>query len=153
MRFNLKTVVEWLARWFGLGLMPFAPGTFGTVGAIPLAIALCLLGPLPYMIGTLVFIVAAVFVAQAYEIFHGEHDPSQIVIDEVAGFLVAMTWVPPTWINILAAFVLFRILDIFKPFPINHIDRRMKGGLGTVMDDVAAGLVVNVLLQFWLGRF
>jgi phosphatidylglycerophosphatase A len=111
------------------------------------------LGPLGYMIATLVFIVFAIFIAQAYEVMHGEHDPSRIVIDEVAGFLVAMTWVPFTWLYVLAAFALFRLLDIWKPGPIGVLDRRIKGGLGTVIDDVAAGLVVNVALQFWLGRF
>lgn len=149
----MRTVVEWLACWFGLGKIPFAPGTFGTLGAIPLVYVLTQLGPIPYMIGTLVFIVGAVFIAQAFETFHGTHDPSQIVIDEVAGFLVSMTWVPLSWPFWLAGFVLFRILDILKPFPIGELDRRIKGGLGTVIDDVAAGLVVNVLLQFWLGRF
>jgi phosphatidylglycerophosphatase A len=150
---QLKTLVEWLATWFGLGRMPFSPGTFGTFGAIPLVLGLVLLGPLPYMIGTIVFIIAAVFIAHLYEVWHHEHDPQSIVIDEVAGFLVSMTWVPLTWQYLLAAFLLFRFLDILKPGPIGYLDRHVEGGLGTVIDDVAAGLVVNVLLQLWLGRF
>lgn len=149
----MKTLVELLAHWFGLGRLPFSPGTFGTIGAIPVVFALAWLGPIPYMIGTLVFIVVAVVVAQAYEGFHRQHDAQQIVIDEVAGFLVSMTWVPLTWPMLLAGFILFRALDILKPGPIGYLDRKIEGGLGTVIDDVAAGLVVNVLLQFWLGRF
>jgi phosphatidylglycerophosphatase A len=150
---QLKTVVESLATWFGLGKLPFSPGTFGTIGAIPLAYGLVLLGPIPYMIATIVFIVAAIFVAHAYETFHGEHDSSKIVIDEVAGFLVSMTWVPFTGLYVLVAFVLFRLFDIVKPYPISYLDRNIQGGLGTVIDDIAAGLVVNLLMQFWLGRF
>jgi phosphatidylglycerophosphatase A len=134
--------------------MPFVPGTFGTLGAIPVVCAFALLGPLPYMIATIVFIVFAVIVSQLYESFHeGVHDPSCIVIDEVAGFLVTMTWVPLTPALWLTGFLLFRIFDMLKPFPISVLDRRIKGGLGVVVDDVAAGLVANVLLQFWLGRF
>ncbi len=149
----MKTVVEWLAWWFGLGRMPFSPGTFGTIGAIPLVYGLACLGPIPYMIGTLVFIVFAIFVAHAYETMHGEHDSSQIVIDEVAGFLVTMTWVPLTLKMWFAGFVLFRLFDIVKPFPISYLDQRIEGGFGTVIDDVAAGLAANVILQLWLGRF
>src|SRR5437868_874666 len=102
----VKTLVDWLAWWFGLGRIPYGPGTFGTLGAIPVVFALVALGPLPYMLGTLVFIMFAVFIAHAYESIHGEHDSSQIVIDEVAGFLVAMTWVPLEWKYLGGAFVL-----------------------------------------------
>jgi phosphatidylglycerophosphatase A len=105
------------------------------------------------MIATIVFIVFAIIVSQLFESFNGEHDSSCIVIDEVAGFLVTMTWVPLEPQFWLAGFVLFRIFDMLKPFPISVLDRRIKGGLGTVIDDVAAGLVANVILQFWIGRF
>jgi phosphatidylglycerophosphatase A len=150
---QLKTLVEWLATWFGLGRMPWVPGTFGTLGAFPLVYAFALLGPLPYMISTIVFIVFAVIIAHLFESLHGEHDSSCIVIDEVAGFLVTMTWVPLEPKYWLAGFLLFRGFDMVKPFPINILDQRIKGGLGTVIDDVAAGLVSNIILQFWLGRF
>jgi len=133
--------------------MPFVPGTFGTLGAFPVVYAFALLGPLPYMIATIVFIVFSVLVAHIFESFHGEHDSSCIVIDEVAGFLVTMTWVPLTPQYWIAGFLLFRIFDMLKPFPIGLLDAKVKGGLGTVIDDVAAGLVANVILQFWLGRF
>jgi phosphatidylglycerophosphatase A len=133
--------------------MPFSPGTFGTLGAIPLAYALVQLGPVPYLVFTLVFIVFAIVVSQRFESFHVEHDLSEIVIDEVAGFLVAMAWLPSTWQYWLAGFLLFRFFDIVKPFPISYLDRKIKGGMGVVIDDVAAGLVVNVILQWWSGRF
>lgn len=152
-RTYLKTLVEWLATWFGLGRMPVVPGTFGTLGAIPVVYAFALLGPLPYMIATLVFIMFSIWVSHLFEAINREHDSSCIVIDEVAGFLVTMTWVPLTPQFWVAGFLLFRIFDMLKPFPISVLDQRVKGGLGTVIDDIAAGLVANVILQFWLGRF
>ena len=81
----------------------------------------------------------------------------EIVIDEMIGFMIAMTWMPQTWQAYLAGFCLFRFLDILKPPPIRYFDRRVPGGLGVVLDDVVAGLVANIFLQFiysqtpWLG--
>ncbi len=75
------------------------------------------------------------------------HDSQEVVIDEVVGYLVAFTWLPMNWTSVVTAFVLFRALDIVKPFPISWLDRKVKGGLGTVVDDLAAGLVANIILQ------
>jgi phosphatidylglycerophosphatase A len=85
------------------------------------------------------------------------HDDGDLVIDEVVGLLITMTWLPITWQSFVFSFILFRILDIGKPFPINLLDKRIKGGLGVMLDDVAAGMIANVLLQLvysktnWLG--
>jgi phosphatidylglycerophosphatase A len=76
------------------------------------------------------------------------HDPGEIVIDEVIGYVIAATWLPLTWQTFVAAFVVFRLFDIWKPFPIRQIDQKAKGGLGTVLDDVAAGIAANMVLQF-----
>lgn len=148
-----KKIIASLAQWFGLGLLPRSPGTFGTLGAIPLVYALVITGEIPYLILTLAFIVFAIWVAHVHESSLRSHDASEIVIDEVAGFLVSMAWVPFEWKWVGLAFVLFRFFDILKPFPINYLDKNVKGGLGTVVDDVAAGLVVNVILQTLLGRW
>ena len=153
----MEKAVEWLATWFYLGKIPWAPGTFGTVGAIPLIYALYRSGAMLYLIGTLVVTMVAVFVAQAYETTKGGHDHPEIVIDEVAGFAVTMTWVPMTWQALLIGFALFRVLDVVKPYPINWLDRRIPGGVGVVADDLAAGIVANIVLQIlfvktaWLG--
>ena len=144
----LKRPAVILATWFGCGKFPKAPGTAGTLGAIPLVWALSLLGPLPYMLATLVFTIFAIFVAHVYEAESGEHDASEVVIDEVAGFLVTMTWVPFSWTYVLAGFLLFRFFDILKPFPISYIDRKVGGGVGVVADDLLAGILANVILQF-----
>jgi phosphatidylglycerophosphatase A len=85
------------------------------------------------------------------------HDSKEIVIDEVVGFLITMTWLPLTWQSLVAGFVVFRFLDIVKPPPIRQLDRKVPGGFGVMVDDVAAGIIGSILLQFvynhtnWLG--
>ncbi|WP_413586259.1 phosphatidylglycerophosphatase A [Bdellovibrio sp. HCB274] len=146
-----------LATFFGVGLSPKAPGTVATVATIPLVLLLNWTGPLIYMVVTVVLLVAGIFAAQAYEDAKGGHDHSEIVIDEVVGFLIAMVWMPLTWQAILIGFVLFRLLDITKPLFIGYLDKKIQGGLGVMVDDVAAGIVVSLIMQFlytqtnWLG--
>ena len=143
--------LELLATWFGLGRAPRAPGTVGTLGAIPLVWAMSQLEPMRYLYAAFAFAVFAIVVAHAYEIEIAKtHDSQEIVIDEVAGFLVTMAWIPFTWTWVILGFVVFRIFDAWKPFPISLMDRRIKGGVGTVADDLAAGIVANVILQYLL---
>lgn len=133
------------------------PGTFGTVGAIPLVLLLSLAGIYGYMALVFVFALWSIRVAEQYEQFVQDHDTKEVVIDEVVGFLVAMFWLPHTWQAFLICFLIFRVLDILKPFPINVLDRRVQGGFGTVIDDLAAGVITNIIMQFmytqtdWLG--
>ena len=153
-----KQIINGLATGFYFGKIPFMPGTFGTVWGIPLAWLLMKTGLIPYMVISVVFILIASFIAELHERYTHAHDPSEIVIDEVVGYVIAMTWLPNTWQSYLGAFIAFRFFDILKPFPIGAIDRRIKGGLGTVLDDVAAGLAANFVLQiifmqtYWLGE-
>ena len=133
------------------------PGTFGTLWGLPIALILAQGSPIFYMVAAVILLLFAVFVAQAYEGGMDAHDPSEVVIDEIVGYVIAFTWLPLTWQAFLAAFLAFRFFDILKPFPINYIDSKIQGGLGTVLDDVAAGIFANILLQFiyshtpWLG--
>ncbi len=139
------------ATWFGLGLAPKAPGTFGTLGAIPLFWLLATrLEPVPYLAATVIFSALAIVVAHIHELYSPGHDEPQFVMDEVAGFLVTMAWVPATPLAIAAGFVIFRFFDIVKPFPISYIDRKVQGGVGTVADDLVAGILGNVVLQLLL---
>jgi phosphatidylglycerophosphatase A len=140
-------VVDGLATWFGCGLSPKAPGTVGTLGAIPLAYVLAQFDHLTYGAATIAFTVFAILVASFYESGSSDHDSQEFVMDEVAGFLITMALVPFTLVGVVAGFLLFRLFDIWKPFPISWIDRRVPGGVGTVADDVAAGVAANVVLQ------
>ena len=135
-----------------------APGTWGTLGAIPLIFLGHFLGEWGYLVLATVLTVCAMIVSQIYENQVGQHDSSEVVIDEVAGFVVAMTWVPLfSWKAWVIGFLLFRCIDILKPPPINWIDQRVSGGVGVVADDVVGGIIVNIILQIiftktsWLG--
>jgi phosphatidylglycerophosphatase A len=145
MNYSRKT--EILATFFYLGRAPFMPGTFGTLGAIPLVFLFSLFGSTVYMLLTFALTIWAVHIAGQYENMVQDHDCKEIVIDEVVGFLVTMFWLPHTWQAFLYSFILFRALDIFKPYPISRIDRNVQGGFGTVVDDLVAGVIANVILQ------
>ena len=146
-----------LATFFGVGKLPKAPGTWGTLAALPLVFVMAQLGPIYYMIGTFLLLMVAIFSAEIYEKHSQSHDAKEVVIDEVLGILITMTWLPITWQSFVFGFILFRVLDIWKPFPIGFLDKRIQGGLGVVIDDVAAGIIANILLQLiyaktaWLG--
>jgi phosphatidylglycerophosphatase A len=136
-----------VATGLGSGYVPFAPGTAGTVLAVPLFL---IFSPLPwplYLLTVAAFTALAVFTAQeAEKIFH-KQDAQCIVIDEIAGFLWTMFLVAPTALHVLLGFVLFRCFDIVKPFPVSWCQRRLPGGWGVVGDDCAAGVYGNILLQ------
>jgi phosphatidylglycerophosphatase A len=146
-----------LATFFSVGKFPKAPGTMGTLATIPVWYALSLTGPFVYMLVTFLLFPLGVMAAQAYENTVHTHDSKEIVIDEVVGFLITMTWLPLTWQSLVAGFVVFRFLDIVKPPPIRQLDRKVPGGFGVMVDDVAAGIIGSILLQFvynhtnWLG--
>ena len=127
-----------LAAWGPCGYAPVAPGTVGTLGAIPLYLALVRLPPAAYLAATLALLAVAVPAAQRAGRYWGVADASPIVVDEVVGYLVTMALVPFSWPATAAGFVLFRLFDVTKPWPASAFDR-VKSGFGVVMDDVAAG--------------
>lgn len=156
-RFHLKKGVPegppgpWvvLAAWGPCGFAPVAPGTFGTLGAIPLYWALRGLSLPLYLITVAAFIALAIFAADVAGRYWKVVDASPIVIDEVAGYLVTMALTPWSWPAALTGFVLFRIFDVLKPWPASWFDRQ-KFGWGVVLDDVAAGVWSAIVLQILL---
>lgn len=144
--------IEFFATAGFVGLIPKAPGTFGTLVAIPIALLLASVGPNFYLVATTLFIVFSIWISELHERNLGSHDSKTIVIDEVVGYLVAFAWLPMTWMSVAASFVLFRFFDIVKPYPISVLDKKVKGGLGVVVDDLAAGLIANIILQFVLSK-
>jgi phosphatidylglycerophosphatase A len=141
------TLARLLATWFGCGLSPIAPGTAGTLGALPLYWALARGGVWLVAAGALVVTLVGVAASARVVRLSGSKDPQFICIDEVAGVLIALAVVPvPVHIGwVAAAVVLFRIFDITKPWPARRLER-LPGGWGVVMDDVAAGAWAAVLL-------
>ncbi len=136
--FSGKTALV-LSTWFGSGCLPIAPGSFGTLAAVPLILVLNNFG-IWYSAFTLLIVVGiAVWSAGLTEDLLEKKDPSEIVIDEVAGFLLATALLPFSWLSLGLVFFLFRFFDILKPYPIKHLER-LRGGIGIVMDDILAGL-------------
>ena len=144
----MSRLAMWVATVGGLGYSPWAPGTVGTLAAVPLFAVLASLKDVSvsgYWLAVAAVIAAAVWAAGAAEQALGEHDSGSIVIDEVAGYVVASAWLDFSWAAAVLAFVLFRLFDIAKPFPISLIDRRVGGGFGVVADDLVAGLFAGVV--------
>ena len=129
-----------LAFGFGSGLSPKAPGTMGTLAAIPLWWLLAQLPLGTYLIVVLIAAVAGILICGRAADRLGVHDHGGIVWDEFVGFWIAMAALPVTWQSLILGFVLFRLFDILKPWPISWLDRRVSGGFGIMIDDVIAGL-------------
>jgi len=140
-------ILLFLASGLSLGLIPLAPGTFGSLLGIPLQ---WLFRQFPIAVESgllLIFVLIAVWISGRAESLLGHTDPSQVVIDEVAGMALALSGVPFRPLSIIVAFLLFRLFDIWKPFPVNYIERNLPRGWGIVMDDVAAGIIANLVLR------
>ena len=133
-----------LATWFGVGSVPVTPGTFGTVASLPLILILNHASPLQKVSFLVLFTALAIWSAGLCARILGKKDPSEIVIDEVAGFLLTVLFLPPSRTVLLLAFILFRVFDILKPFPIGTLDRNIPGGTGIVVDDLFAGVYTYI---------
>ncbi len=151
LRFKLLlNPLHFLSFGFGSGYMPVAPGTFGTLVAIPVFLLLSQFDTGLYAAILVVMFFLGIWVCGYTSHALGVHDHKAIVWDEVVGYMITMLMVPPTFLNICAGFVLFRLFDIWKPWPINLLDKHVHGGLGIMLDDVLAGLFALVILQLIL---
>ena len=143
---ELKDPVVFVALGFGSGLSPIAPGTAGTIIAIPLYLLLSQFDILVYLAVTLFVTITGVWICSYTANKLKVHDHPSIVIDEIAGFFITMALVPNELIWIVTGFVLFRFFDAVKPWPISWIDKNVKGGFGIMIDDVVAGAVSLVCM-------
>ncbi len=146
--------IHFLAFGFGSGLSPKAPGTMGTLAVIPFYYYASALSFEYYLALCLFVSLIGIYICGKSAKLLKAHDHPGIVWDEFAGFLITMIAVPLSWQNIILGFILFRIFDIFKPWPISWLDKHVDGGLGIMLDDIVAGLfslaclhlVINYLL-------
>ena len=138
-----------LSTWFGTGLLPVAPGTFGTIAAVPLVFGLACLGIVPGVFIIAMVVAVAIWTSDRSRKLLGNNDPSEVVIDEVAGFLLTMFLLPLSWLTLGLGFILFRIFDIFKPYPIKQAEK-LRGGMGIVMDDLVAGIYAHLCVKLIL---
>mgnify|MGYP002725589933 CR=1 FL=1 len=141
--------VHFLAFGFGSGALPVAPGTFGTLAAVPLFLLLSMLS-LPYYLGAVIFtFIVGIYLCGRTSKDLGVHDHSGIVWDEFVGLFVTMTAVPVSWLSLLLGFALFRLFDILKPWPIGWLDRHVSGGVGIMLDDLLAGVYAWIVLYLF----
>ena len=147
----LRSPMHLLSLGFGSGLSPHAPGTMGTLVAVPMYLLLSRLDLIVYLMVILGGFVLGIYACQYTSKALGVHDHSGIVWDEIIGYWITMIAIPSlTWQWILAGFVLFRFFDIVKPWPVNLADKHLSGGFGIMFDDVLAGLYAFACIQaFW----
>jgi phosphatidylglycerophosphatase A len=145
--------VYFIAFGFGSGLMPFAPGTWGTLAAIPLYLLLMGSHWSIYLVVTILAFILGVWVSDKVSKDLGVHDYKGIVWDEVVGYLLTMFLAPKGFIWMLLGFILFRIFDIWKPQPIGYVDKMVHGGLGIMLDDVLAAIPAWLIIQILAWSF
>ena len=140
--------VHFLAFGLGSGVAPYAPGTFGTLAAIPIYMVLVEFLSLPvYGLVVAAMFGFGVWLCERTEKDIGVHDHSGIVWDEFVGYLVTMFAIPVGWTWVVAGFFLFRLFDVWKPFPVRQLERRYQNGFGNMADDLLAGIYANIVLQ------
>jgi phosphatidylglycerophosphatase A len=136
----LGTPAGFLAFGCGSGLSRFAPGTMGTLFAVPFAVLLKQLSPAVFWPVLTVLFLIGVYLCGATARRLGKHDPGGIVWDEMVGYWLTVAFIPAQWPWLLAAFILFRLFDILKPWPIRQSEKLFSGGLGIMVDDILAAL-------------
>ena len=147
-----RNPVHFLAFGLGSGAAPYAPGTFGTLAAIPIYLLLMLLPLWAYLVVVVFMALIGIWLCDVTSKDLGVHDHSGIVWDEFVGYLITMIAVPGVaapagWLWVVAGFFLFRFFDIVKPWPIRQVDRHVMGGWGIMLDDILAGVYAGVVLQ------
>lgn len=149
MNFRQKSVV-FLATGCYIGNIPFAPGTFGSLLGLPLCFFLSKIEFSIAVLSTLIFIFCAIWIAEEAEKILKTQDPECIVIDEIAGIILTLFGLPFNMTSAVLGFLLFRTLDIWKPYPIRFLEQKFSGGIGIILDDVAAGILSNLFLRVFL---
>ena len=149
---NLKEkAILFLATGGWIGYSPVAPGTIGSLAALPLCLLIASMSIRSGLIVLMALVTVSTWLANEAEKTIGQFDPKQVVIDEISGITIALFALPFEPFFVIWGFALFRLFDILKPFPIGWIDKRVSGGLGIMLDDVIAGLLANLLLR--IGTF
>ena len=147
MKLFLERLAIFISTGVYTGYFPFAPGTIGTITAIPIVLLFSFFNPLTYGVATVVVFFCGVWSSGIAEAFFQRKDAPPIVIDEIVGCLITMFYVSKNAKYIILGFFLFRFFDIVKPYPANFMNEQVKGGWGIVLDDVFAGIYANITIQ------
>ena len=146
----LRHPVQWLAFGFGSGLSPWAPGTVGTLLAVPMYLVIAQWNLLYYSVVLVAAALLGIWICGAASRQLQVHDHPGIVWDEFVGYWITMWAVPSDWEWVIAGFVVFRVYDIVKPWPVSLLDRKVGGGLGIMVDDMLAGVMACLTLHIAL---
>jgi len=147
MKQNLESLWELISTWFYIGKSRYAPGTVGSIAALPLVYLLhSYLGTWSVVLFAILVSLIGVVAAEKFSKAIGIHDPGMIVVDEVVGQTITLIFAGINLYLYLVGFVLFRILDITKPWPVGWADKKISGGLGIMLDDILAGVIAMILL-------
>ena len=145
--FPITNPIFLISTWFGVGFLPLAPGTWGSLAALPVAWLITnYLGQTFLLVFTILLFFLGLWTSEIYANHTNDMDPKSIVVDEVVGQIIVTTAIPLSVFWYLAAFILFRISDILKPWPVSWLDKKIKGGLGIMLDDVAAAGYAWIIL-------
>ena len=154
---SLKTFSVLIATWFGSGYLPKAPGTWGSLAALPFAWFIVQhYGVWPLLVASVVLYFIGIWAANGYMAKTGTHDPGPVVVDEVVGQWLVLCVMPLDVLWYLVGFAVFRLFDIIKPWPIKWLDHKVEGGFGVMIDDVGAaiyGICLVLVVQYGLGHF
>ncbi len=141
-----KAVIIFIAQGAYAGRFPVAPGTAGTLIGVLIYLWMRTISPAAYLAICFIVIMIGIWVADRAESLLGRKDSPSIVIDEIVGYLVAMFMVPRSWEFIFTGFLLFRVFDIIKPYPLKRL-QNIHGGIGVMADDIGAGVYTNLVLE------
>jgi phosphatidylglycerophosphatase A len=140
-KFNIFDPIHFLALGFGSGLAPKAPGTFGTLAAVPLLFLANYFSIFYWGLLIILMAFAGIYICGKAAKDAGVHDHGAIVWDEIVGLMITLFMFPLTWQTISVGFLLFRFFDILKPWPISYLDKNCSGGFGIMIDDIVAGVI------------
>lgn len=144
---DFKKPYVWISTWFGCGFMRPAPGTWGTLGAMPFGILLSVFGGwMALAVGIIIVTALGFYAVDKFQKETGTHDSGMIVIDEVAGLWITLLACSLSPLSIVLAFVLFRFFDILKPWPVGWLDKKLDGAAGVMLDDLMAGVYAALCL-------
>ena len=142
-----QNLIIFIATGFFSGKIPFAPGTFGTIAAIPFALVFLIIPASLHVFYVTGLILTAIYFADRAEKIFNKKDPGSIVIDEIAGYVVALSIVPVTVYTLAAGFFIFRFFDILKCAPVRYFENNFSGGAAIVLDDIMAGILTAIILK------
>src|SRR3990167_2806373 len=143
----MQKIILLLATGFGIGKLPLAPGTFGTLLGVLLYMAIASLSSLHYSVTVIGLLFISVWSSSEAEKMLATKDPKEVVIDEILGLVITMAFLPFNFLTIFVGFLLFRFFDVVKIFPCRWLERNCKAGWGIVLDDVVAGIYAHIILR------